>query len=408
MSKIVCLNIPAYGHVNVTLPVVQELLQRGEQVIYYNAEEFRAPIEPTGAEFRPYPQTSLTSKAISDALHDGNMINVSLMLLSATEELLPFVLHELRREQPDLILFDSTILWGKMASRILNIPAVVSHSAFVLDFSASDLRLREIVQFLGQVLPKVPQVYALQARLARRYREGFPPGRPLFPMRGDLNLVYTSRDLQPDTPLIDSTFRFVGPSINPQSRDVDFLRETQTQSPVIYISLGTVHHTRTEFYAQCFEAFGTYPAQFILSAGRDTDIASLGDIPANFIVRPTLPQLEVLQHADVFITHGGINSIHEGLYYGVPQILIPHQLEQMMNARVVAARGAGIVINDQLAHGQVTAARLRGALEEMLASPRYREAAEEIQKSLRAMGGYRQAVDEIQSCITQGKQALAG
>jgi UDP:flavonoid glycosyltransferase YjiC (YdhE family) len=41
-------------------------------------------------------------------------------------------------------------------------------------------------------------------------------------------------------------------------------------------------------------------------------------IPANFIVRPSVPQLEVLQGTDIFITPGDLNSVHEGLYYGVP------------------------------------------------------------------------------------------
>ena len=45
MSKIIFLNIPAHGHVNPTLPVVQELVRRGEQVRYYNTEEFRPQIE---------------------------------------------------------------------------------------------------------------------------------------------------------------------------------------------------------------------------------------------------------------------------------------------------------------------------------------------------------------------------
>ena len=48
MAKSVFFNIPAHGHVNPTLPLVQELLRRGESVIYYVTEEFRPKIEAAG------------------------------------------------------------------------------------------------------------------------------------------------------------------------------------------------------------------------------------------------------------------------------------------------------------------------------------------------------------------------
>lgn len=59
MNRIVFVGTPAHGHVNPTLPVVQEMVQRGEQVIYYNSEEFRAKVEGTGAAFRAYPAASI-------------------------------------------------------------------------------------------------------------------------------------------------------------------------------------------------------------------------------------------------------------------------------------------------------------------------------------------------------------
>ncbi len=54
MTTYVFLNVPGHGHVNPTLAVVQELVRRGERVIYYLSEEFRAAIEATGATFRSY------------------------------------------------------------------------------------------------------------------------------------------------------------------------------------------------------------------------------------------------------------------------------------------------------------------------------------------------------------------
>ena len=54
MARYVFLNMPAYGHVNPTLPVVQELVKRGQEVIYYLPEQFKDAIQATGAIFRSY------------------------------------------------------------------------------------------------------------------------------------------------------------------------------------------------------------------------------------------------------------------------------------------------------------------------------------------------------------------
>jgi UDP:flavonoid glycosyltransferase YjiC (YdhE family) len=42
------------GHTNPTLPLVAELVRRGEHVIYYSLEDFQPAIEQTGATFRSY------------------------------------------------------------------------------------------------------------------------------------------------------------------------------------------------------------------------------------------------------------------------------------------------------------------------------------------------------------------
>ena len=45
MAKYVFFNFPAYGHVNPTLAIVEELIARGEEVVYYLPERFRQMIE---------------------------------------------------------------------------------------------------------------------------------------------------------------------------------------------------------------------------------------------------------------------------------------------------------------------------------------------------------------------------
>ena len=54
MARYIFLDLPAHGHVNPTLAVVQELVKRGQEVIYYLPEQFKTAIQATGATFRSY------------------------------------------------------------------------------------------------------------------------------------------------------------------------------------------------------------------------------------------------------------------------------------------------------------------------------------------------------------------
>ena len=72
---------------------------------------------------------------------------------------------------------------------------------------------------------------------------------------------------------------------------------------------------------KCIKAFGNKELSVILNTGRGT--GDTGNIPSNIWTYSYVPQLEVLQHTDLFITHGGMNSVNEAMYYGVPMLVMP-------------------------------------------------------------------------------------
>jgi len=54
MATILFFNQPEQGHINPTLPLVAELVRRGDRVIYYSLEDFKQAIAYTGATFQSY------------------------------------------------------------------------------------------------------------------------------------------------------------------------------------------------------------------------------------------------------------------------------------------------------------------------------------------------------------------
>ena len=128
-----------------------------------------------------------------------------------------------------------------------------------------------------------------------------------------------------------------------------------------------------------------------MSIGEKTQLSDLGDIPENFIVKHYVPQTEVLKYTRLFITHGGMNSTHEALYYGAPLIVIPQNADQPIIARQVARIGAGITLEMQ----NLTADQLRETVDHVLNHLSFQKSAANIMESFQKSGGYHQAVDEI-------------
>lgn len=56
-------------------------------------------------------------------------------------------------------------------------------------------------------------------------------------------------------------------------------------------------------------------------------------------------QTEVLKQTDIFITHGGLNSVQEGLLNKVSLIVIPIVNDSFENAKMVEELEAGISLN---------------------------------------------------------------
>ena len=402
MAKLVFFGVPAHGHVNPTLPVVAELARRGHQILYCNAPSFDQVISRSGAALVAYPDSSASEADF--AQRAINLAGVSVYLLQETLRLLPFTLDLLRREQPDVVLFDSLALWGMQATRLHPVPSVASITTLVQEGVPGIVHWRDYPHLIRQALPHLPALQRLRKQLVKAYGARIFPRQAIFPCTGDTNLVYTSREFQPDTPFIDDTFHFVGPSILEASRaETEFPWEALVPGrKKIYISLGTVYTGNTRFYRSVIDGLAGHPAQVILSIGRQTALQELGSVPDNFIVRPHVPQLKLLQHVDVFVTHGGMNSVNEGLNYGVPLVVVPQQLEQALNGRQVARQGAGVIMADTPPYGRIDAGSLRRAVDRVLAAPGYRINAERLSRSFREAGGYQRAADLVESASGYG------
>ena len=214
----------------------------------------------------------------------------------------------------------------------------------------------------------------------------------------NLNIVFLPRAFQPGGETFDERFVFIGPSL-PEQRyySGDFPRHWLNQHPLLYISLGTAFNNQPEFYNMCFDAFGHTEWQVILSFGKRIDPAALKEPPANFLIAPHVPQLEVLAQADVFISHGGMNSTMESLSFGVPLVVIPQMIEQEITAKRVQEMGLGLALD----RDTLTVEQLRAAVEQVSRDLSFRTKVQEVQKEIREAGGYQRGASAIMDYLSK-------
>jgi MGT family glycosyltransferase len=390
MVKVFVFNVPAAGHVNPTLPVVRELVERGANVTYYLTPGYQKAVEATGATFCPYE--NIPDNYFEQHKLDGsNPPQTALTLARTSRELLPGLVRLIETEKPDVIVYDSMCPWGWIAAAATNTPAVSSMSLLVM---TPAMIMSRFIPLMGVALRNfgaLREVQAIGKEIARQYTVKAPGFMDFINYMGEKTVNYTSQMLQPDGDKMSSSIKFVGPSIEPRTDTSGFPFDQLNTKPLIYISLGTVINQNVDFYRQCFAAFKNMDVQVVMSVGKKTDIKSLGDIPQNFIVRNFVPQLEVLQRAALFITHAGMNSVQEGLYYNVPLLLVPQQDEQRFVAQRIEGLGAGVMLHNTTP----TSKDLYEVARRVLENAGYRDAATKVGESLRSAGGYPRAADEV-------------
>lgn len=405
MAKALFLSLPLHGHTNPSLPLVRELVERGEEVVYYSADVFAAKVEQTGARYRPYRNAFLADiRQLPERMEE-----LSWLLMRTTAEVLARELDAFRAERPDYLVTDSVAPWGQWVAEVLGLPVVTSVSTFainrhVLAFGVAHGVRPKSARLALSKMRHIANALRLRRRLRHQYGVKGPGLMGLVLGRSDLNIVYTSRYFQPCAETFDERFQFVGPSLTPPTDTVRFPWGEASQQAVVYVSLGTIFNAEPAFYRNCFEAFRREDVRVIMSIGETVSEASLGPAPPNFIVQAHVPQLEVLGRASVFVTHGGMNSVSESLYNGVPVVVIPQMSEQQIVGRRVEQLGAGLC----LAKGEVTGEKLRESVGRLLAEDRFRQQAAVVRQSFQSAGGVSRAADTILAFTRQpGRRSAA-
>lgn len=355
--KILFINLPFSGHIIPTLGLVQELVKRNIKVTYLLTSDWKERVLYTGAEFSEYQD----SKKLSVQMRNAYCAAIKLV------------------SDFDLVMYEQFFFLGKHVAEKFNKPVI----RIFTSVASNELIMKEFINAGGMF-----SIFRSKW-ICRKWTKEVTRGielktdcwlKEILYNPPELNLVYTIRHFQPFAEdFSEDNYKFLGASIYQRALDKPFTMPPK-KCPLIYISLGTIMNNAKSFYKKCIRAFKHENVQVIMSIGTLVNKNELGKIPDNFSIYSFVPQLEVLENTDVFITHGGMNSITESLYYGVPMIVIPFITDQPLNAKRIEE----LQLGKKLEYKRITSEMIRTTALSVMENPSIHRQVLEMKKELRS------------------------
>ena len=251
---------------------------------------------------------------------------------------------------PDVLLYDvSTFAAGRVLARKWQRPAIELFATFASNEHYS-LTQRIGALYADEIDPEHPALidfFVKQGRLLRDHGLADVTLEEFNAAADDANLVFLPRRFQPAEETFDERFAFVGACSGDRSGDAPW-KPPGDGRPLLLVSMGSFSFDhQKQSLLTWVDAFADSEWQVVVSAGPLADSDDLPAVPDNVSLHRWVPQLAVLEHADAFVSHAGMNSVMEAMYFGTPVVAVPHMPEQrlvadrLQEARSRRARAAG-------------------------------------------------------------------
>lgn len=284
------------------------------------------------------------------------------------------------RVRPDEVIVDHLAF----SARLALMASGVRHGDVVLGHPTALTVGDEVYGFppaWPQVLQPDPEALLDLRRRCERVRDGFterwnaalaqldpaaPASDDAFAESGDVLLLNYPAELHPParTALLGE-HAFLGSAVRAERPDDEVAAWlARTGPPVVYVSLGSFLSVRSDVLARVAEALRGLDVRVALASG-STSRSDLGPVPGSWLVRAELPQVSLLGHAALAVTHGGNNSVTEALTAGVPLLLLPMSTDQFSGAAALEDAGLGAALDPNAA----TPEQIRSAAVRLLDLP---------------------------------------
>jgi len=368
MSRFLFITLPLPGHLNPMAAVAGELTRRGHEVAWAGSESFLRPVVGEDATIFPIPlraHRGQRDRGMADT--KSRWAGYIVPHARSTRKGIEAAVEAFR---PEVLAVDQHAIAG----------AVIAHKAGLRWASIAPTTME-----LTRPLAALPKVEAwIGDRMAEIWAEAGMPGVPPHDLRFSPHLLiaFTGQALVGASPVPENA-KLVGPALAQRPQDPPFPWEwIDSRRQQVLVSVGTLSMDISDsFYQRVVDALR--PLADRLQAIVVATDAAVPDPPEHLLVRTRVPMLELLPKVSAVVSHGGLNTVCEALYHGVPLIITPIKGDQAINAKQVAEAGAGL----RISFDRASADELRAALLTVLDDPAFRKSAQQVGESFAAAGG---------------------
>jgi UDP:flavonoid glycosyltransferase YjiC (YdhE family) len=307
-----------------------------------------------------------------------------------TRAMVPDVLAIAQEWRPDVIVREVMEWSGCLVGELLGIPhASVGGNAY------SGVDSPEIQYFPGN------RLFASAPYARHRAEFGLPPDPEMEEPFRYLHLCLMPRRWdRPGLPAPANTEHVRHVSVErPGERLPAWVRELPKR-PTVYTALGTIAHAMPGIFELILDALRDENVNLILAVGQDP--GAFGPQPPNVHIERYVAQTQLLPHCDVFISHGGFNSVKEALSCGVPLVVMPIMSDEPYSAE----RCAALALGRAVAPEERTPEAIRGAVRSLLNDPSYRARAQELSAEIKALPGTDRVV-ELLTALARNRAATS-
>ena len=355
MAKIVFIMDIEEGHILPSFGLAHSLKNRGHDVSYLSVIDNEPLVKEQGFEFYPllentYPKgfrEKLKLMSISPAgkIIKGGIDAKARHIEAITNGSYDSFFKDLRADVFVISVFlriDILLLYYKFNIR----PVVITPFLREPNITLTSECLESI-----QTMPSIERHMLLECLIS--LNDKFTSlAQIVEPMGEFYELVLCPQEFEMERQTEIANKKYIGPSIRKGKgiRNVHSLYGIPENKKIIYASMGSqaIRHGNicNLFFSKMINVMRCPELQdlhMILSVGQEYERDKLHHLPSNVTVVGWVSQLDILEVSSAAVIHGGLGTVKECIYYGVPMLVFPLNYDQPWNARRVKYHKLGLV-----------------------------------------------------------------